>query len=71
MVMRMDMDVWLEREIVRIAEEFAGTFNQETINHYVHESLDALETARIKDYVPVFVARFRPSHSSLALPHFW
>ena len=58
MVMRMDIDAWLEREVERIADEFAGTFGPETINRYVRESLDALEGARVKDYIPIFVARF-------------
>ncbi len=58
MAMRMDTDVWLAREIDRIADEFEGTFSRETIGRYVRESLDALEGSRVKDYVPIFVARF-------------
>jgi hypothetical protein len=54
----MDMEARLGREIDRIAEEFQGTYSQETINRYVRESLDGLEGSRIKDYIPVFAARF-------------
>jgi arsenate reductase (thioredoxin) len=58
MVVRMDPEVWLDREIDRIADEFKGTFGAETIGRYVRESLDALEGSRVEDYVPIFVARF-------------
>ncbi len=58
MVVRMDPEGWLDREIDRIADEFKGTFGAETIGRYMRESLDALEGSRVKDYVPIFVARF-------------
>lgn len=58
MAMRMDMDLWLTREIAQIADEFQGAFSQQTIDRYVHESITALEGSRVTDFIPIFVARF-------------
>jgi len=42
----------------RLAEEFAGTFSQETIERYLTESVDLLGDARINVFVPVLAHRF-------------
>src|SRR4051812_38056003 len=42
----------------RLADEFAGTFSQETIARYMAESQDLLGDARINVYVPVLAHRF-------------
>ena len=42
----------------RLADEFAGTFTQETIARYMAESQDLLGDARINVYVPVLAHRF-------------
>ena len=41
-----------------LANEFAGTFSQETIDRYLHESTDMLGGARISMFVPVLAHRF-------------
>jgi protein-tyrosine-phosphatase len=48
----------LRRQIEQLSNEFRGIFGLETVACYVHESLDSLEGARVKDYVPIFVNRF-------------
>jgi arsenate reductase (thioredoxin) len=42
----------------RLAEEFAGTFSQETIERYLAESLEILGDARVSVFVPVLAHRF-------------
>jgi protein-tyrosine-phosphatase len=42
----------------RLADEFAGTFSQETIERYLAESLDLLGDARVNVFVPVLAHRF-------------
>jgi arsenate reductase len=58
--MRMDdpYELSLRREIGRVADQYRGIFSQETIDRYVRESIEALEGARLRDYVPTFVYRF-------------
>src|ERR671922_2483913 len=48
----------LERGLDSLSEEFSGVFGRETIERYVHESLDALRRPRFEDFVPLFVHRF-------------
>ncbi len=48
----------LERGLEQLREEFVGTFSAETVERYVVESLMALGSARLKDFVPLFVHRF-------------
>ena len=42
----------------RIREEFAGVFSPETVERYLQESKQALEGAKVKNFVPVIVERF-------------
>jgi arsenate reductase (thioredoxin) len=48
----------LERGLVSLGAEFAGTFSPETVERYVIESLEALPARRITDFVPLLVHRF-------------
>ena len=48
----------LEKALVRLRDEFAGTFSAETVERFMAESLEALGGARLKDFVPLFVHRF-------------
>lgn len=56
--LRAQIETRLLREIERLTDEFRGIFGQETIERYARESLDALHGSRVKDYLPVLVARF-------------
>jgi arsenate reductase (thioredoxin) len=48
----------LEKGLASLESEFAGVFSPETIERYMAESLEHLEGARFKDFVPLFVHRF-------------
>ena len=48
----------LEKGLASLESEFAGVFSGETIERYMAESLEHLEGARFKDFVPLFVHRF-------------
>jgi arsenate reductase (thioredoxin) len=48
----------LEKGLEALREEFAGVFSAETVERFMAESLDALASTRIKDFVPLFVHRF-------------
>ena len=48
----------LEKGLASLQSEFAGVFSGETIERYMAESLEHLESARFKDFVPLFVHRF-------------
>ncbi len=48
----------LEKGLASLESDFAGVFSGETIERYMAESLEHLEGARFKDFVPLFVHRF-------------
>ena len=48
----------LEKDLDSLRDEFAGIFSAETIERFMTESLQALASTRIKDFVPLFVHRF-------------
>jgi protein-tyrosine-phosphatase len=48
----------LEKGLVALTDEFAGTFSSETVERYMAQSLEALGGARLKQFVPLFVHRF-------------
>jgi arsenate reductase (thioredoxin) len=48
----------LERGLESLRSEFQGIFSAETVERYMTESLEALTSARVKDFVPLFVHRF-------------
>ena len=48
----------LERGLVSLGAEFAGTFSPETVERYVIESLEALPARRIQEFIPLLVHRF-------------
>jgi protein-tyrosine-phosphatase len=41
-----------------LVDEFRGVFSRETIERYVHKSLESLPAARFGDFIPVLVHRF-------------
>ena len=48
----------LERGVDSLTDEFAGVFSRETIERFVDESLQSLSSARLGEFVPLFVHRF-------------
>jgi arsenate reductase (thioredoxin) len=48
----------LEKGLASLESEFAGVFSGETVERYMAQSLEHLEGARFKDFVPLFVHRF-------------
>lgn len=54
----LEREFLLKREIAHLAGEFRGIFGSETVERYVRESLDDLESVRVKDFIPIFVRRF-------------
>jgi arsenate reductase (thioredoxin) len=48
----------LEKGLESLCDEFAGVFSRETVERFMAESLEALRSTRIKDFVPLFVHRF-------------
>jgi arsenate reductase len=48
----------LEKGLGSLREEFAGSFSAETVERFMAESVAALRSTRIKDFVPLFVHRF-------------
>jgi arsenate reductase (thioredoxin) len=48
----------LDRGVEGLVDDFRGVFSRETIERYVHESLESLPAARFSDFVPVLVHRF-------------
>jgi arsenate reductase len=48
----------LRQEVARLADEFRGTFGEETIEHLMRESIGWLASARVRRYVPAFAYRF-------------
>jgi arsenate reductase (thioredoxin) len=48
----------LEKGLEALRDEFAGVFSSETVERFMAESLEALTSTRIKDFVPLFVHRF-------------
>jgi arsenate reductase (thioredoxin) len=54
----LEREFLLKREVAHLVDEFRGTFGPETVERFVRESLDDLEGARVKDFIPIFVRRF-------------
>jgi protein-tyrosine-phosphatase len=48
----------LDKGLESLSDEFQGIFSAETVERFMTESLEALEGARFRDYVPLFVHRF-------------
>jgi arsenate reductase len=48
----------VEKGLVSLESEFEGVFSPETVERYVTESLESMEGARLKDFVPLFCHRF-------------
>jgi arsenate reductase len=42
----------------QISEEFAGTFSKETVRRFVADSFEALQGARLRTFLPLFIHRF-------------
>lgn len=48
----------LVKGLAALTDEFAGVFSSETVERFMTESLEALQGARLKNFVPLFVHRF-------------
>ena len=48
----------LEKGLERLTEEFDGVFSSETIDRYMAESLEQIGSARVENFIPLFVDRF-------------
>ena len=46
------------KAIDALSDEFKGIYARETVERFVHESLESLQTVRLRDYVPLFAHRF-------------
>ena len=46
------------KAIDALSDEFRGTYTRETVERFVHESLESLQGVRLRDYVPLFAHRF-------------
>ena len=46
------------KAIDALSDEFHGIFARETVERFVHESLESLQGVRLRDYVPLFAHRF-------------
>ena len=53
-----ELQMRVRRESDRLAEEFIGVFSTETVNRFILESFEAMQNARLLDFVPVFTRRF-------------
>jgi len=55
----LDQQVALKTAATRLAEEFAGTFNTETIERFLHSSYDQFAgTATMLNFLPLLAERF-------------
>jgi protein-tyrosine-phosphatase len=48
----------LEKGLAALRDEFSGVFATETVERFMAESLDRIGSARIENFVPLFVHRF-------------
>lgn len=48
----------LNKGLESLTDEFRGVFSAETVERFMTQSLEALQGARFKDFVPLFVHRF-------------
>ena len=48
----------VSKAIDALSDEFRGVYGQETVERYMHESLESLQGVRLRDYVPLFAHRF-------------
>lgn len=48
----------LRKGLESLRAEFEGVFSEETVERFMAESLSGLQTAKFKDFVPLFVHRF-------------
>lgn len=49
---------FIDSAVQRLANEFSGVFGPETIGRFVDDSLSDLQSARLKNFLPLFVERF-------------
>lgn len=42
----------------QLADEFSGTFSEETVKRFVSESFESLANAKVQAFVPLFIQRF-------------
>ncbi|HET7738388.1 MAG TPA: hypothetical protein VFK32_07430 [Tepidiformaceae bacterium] len=53
-----DLQRRVQLEARRLHEEFSGIYSTETIERFITDSFNALDGARLPDFVPVFTRRF-------------
>jgi len=46
------------KAIEALSDEFQGIYGRETVERFVHESLESLQGVRLRNYVPLFAHRF-------------
>jgi arsenate reductase len=46
------------KAIDALSDEFQGIYARETVERFMHESLESLQGVRLRDYVPLFAHRF-------------
>ena len=51
-------DQLIMHAVDQICEEFAGTFSKETVRRFVADSFDALQDAKVRTFLPLFIQRF-------------
>jgi arsenate reductase len=55
----LDQQIGLRKAAARLAQEFAGTFNQETIERFLEASYDEFaDRATVANFLPLFAERF-------------
>jgi arsenate reductase len=53
-----DIEYSLKMATSRLAREYEGRFNQETVERFVRDSFASLETSRVQSFVPIIAERF-------------
>jgi arsenate reductase (thioredoxin) len=51
-------DQLIMHAVDQICDEFAGTFSKETVRRFVADSFNALQDAKVRTFLPLFIQRF-------------
>jgi protein-tyrosine-phosphatase len=55
---RKAVDELIGHAVNRLARDFEGVFSRETVERFVNESVEGLQAARVRNFVPLLVTRF-------------
>jgi protein-tyrosine-phosphatase len=55
---RKAVDELIGHAVNRLARDFEGVFSRETVERFVNESVEGLQGARVRNFVPLLVSRF-------------